>query len=271
MMRSLWTAASGMKTQQTNVDIIANNLANVNTAAFKKETAEFKSLLYQTIQAKTTSANGDEKPIGAQVGLGVRVSAITSHFKQGIFQATEEPFDFSLEGDGFFQLKGEDGNTYYTRNGSFRPALASTGMMLADSDGRAVLDTSGRAIVFDASLDVSKITVSQNGELFYPDSTGNAVSMGITLGIVQFSNPAGLEKEGDSLYKATDASGEPIPEGQMSQQYKTGLRQGYLEGSNVQVADEMVNLIVAQRAYQMNSKAIQSADTMLEQANNLKR
>lgn len=270
-MRSLWTAASGMKTQQTTVDVIANNLANVNTTAFKTESAEFKSLLYQTIQAKTTSKNGEQKPVGAQVGLGVRNSSITSMFTQGAFNATENTFDFAINGKGFFQMKGADGETYYTRNGSFNIAVATNGTMLTDSNGRPVLDTNGREIIFDTSLDTSKITVSTTGELCYPDETNNAASMGIALGIVQFANPAGLEKEGSGLYKVTEASGQPRLEGQDKELTRSELRQGYIEASNVQVANEMVDLIVAQRAYEMNSKAIQASDEMLSQANQLRR
>lgn len=271
MMRSLWTAASGMRTQQTTVDVIANNLANVNTTAFKVENAEFKNLLYQTIQAKTTTKNGEEKPVGAQVGLGVRNSAITSNFTQGSFSATENTFDFAINGKGFFQVKGADGETYYTRNGSFRISMGTSGTMLTDSQGRPVLDVNGRPIVFDSSLDTSKITVSTTGELCYPDETGNPSSMGVAIGIAQFPNPAGMEKEGSGLYKATDASGRPRMENTDKELTRSELRQGYVEASNVQVADEMVDLIVAQRAYEMNSKAIQASDEMLGQANQLRR
>ena len=270
-MRSLWTAASGMKTQQITVDVIANNLANVNTTAFKTEDAEFKNLLYQTIQAKTTTKNGERKPVGAQVGLGVRNSAITSIFRQGNFTSTENTFDFAINGKGFFQIQGADGGTYYTRNGACRISMATNGTMLTDQDGRPVLDTNGRTIVFDSSLDTAKITVSSTGELCYPDESKNPVPMGITLGLVQFPNPAGLEKEGSGLYKVTDASGDPRPEHTDTEITKSELRQGYIESSNVQVADEMVDLIIAQRAYEMNSKAIQASDEMLSQANSLRR
>ena len=271
MMRSLWTAASGLKTQQTTVDVIANNLANVNTAAYKTEEAEFKNLLYQTIQAKTTTKNGETKPVGAQVGLGVRNSAITSIFRQGNFSATENTFDFAINGKGFFRVQGADGGTYYTRNGSFRISMARTGTMLTDQEGRPVLDTNGKTIVFDSSLDTAKITVSTTGELCYPDDSGNPAGMGITLRLVQFPNPAGLYKEGSGLYKETDASGAPKMEGEDKELTRSELRQGYIEASNVQVADEMVDLIIAQRAYEMNSKAIQASDDMLSQANQLRR
>lgn len=271
MMRSLWTAASGMKTQQTNVDVISNNLANVNTAAYKKESAEFKSLLYQTIQAETTSANGENKPVGAQVGLGVRNSSITSDFTQGNLNPTDNTFDFAIDGDGFFSIQDDDGETYYTRTGSFQITTAVGGVMLADYEGRPVLDEEGSPIIFDGSLETSKITITADGELCYPDDTNNPQPVGIKLAIVRFSNPAGLEKIGSGLYKATEASGDARLESNMTGVKKSELRQGYLEGSNVQVVDEMVDLIVAQRAYEMNSKAIQAADEMMGQANSLRR
>ena len=125
MVRALWTAASGMIAQQTNVDNIANNLANVNTTGYKSSTAEFKSLLYQTIQTKTTSANGENKPVGAQVGLGVRTSAIATCFNGGSLLESTNDFAFALEGDGFFAVRGADGETYYTRNGDFNVSLAT--------------------------------------------------------------------------------------------------------------------------------------------------
>lgn len=270
MMRSLWIAASGMKTQQTSIDVISNNLANVNSASYKKEKAEFKSLLYQTIQTKTTSANGDEKPIGAQVGLGVRNSAITTSYTQGSIQPSESVWDFAVQGDGFFQLRGADGNTYYTRAGSFQVSIASNGRMLTNMEGLPVLNTNGSAIVFDSTLDTSKISVAEDGTLAYPDENGNPVSLNIKIGLVQFTNPAGLSKQGQTMYSATDASGDPVLE-QPGMTGQSKLAQGYLEASNVQVVDEMVDLIVAQRAYEMNSKAITTSDEMLSQANQLKR
>lgn len=271
MMRALWTAASGMTSQQTNVDVIANNLANVNTVGYKKETAEFKSLLYQTIQSVTTSANSDTKPVGAQVGLGVRNSAITSQFIQGALTASDSNTDFAIDGKGFFAVQGADGETYYTRNGSFGFAVGTNGMMLCNSDGLPVLDTNGNPIVLGNQYETSNITIDTQGNLLYPDATNNLMPIGIQIGLVQFSNPSGLEKVSGSLYRAGDASGAAMQESQNPNLSTSILKQNYLEASNVQVVDEMVNLIVAQRAYEMNSKAIQAADDMLSQANNLKR
>lgn len=271
MVRSLWTGATGMIAQQTNVDTIANNLSNVNTVGYKTEVAEFKSLLYQTVQAKTTSANGENKPIGVQVGLGVRNSAITSIFKQGTMMASANDMAFAAEGNGFFGVKGNDGNTYYTRNGNFGLSIGSTGMTLANSDGLPVLDATGKPIVFSNDLVSTEIQVDANGEFFYPDDKNVLQPLGISIGMYQFTNPAGLDKVGDSMYAQTTASGQVLNESTATNVTKSKIRQGYLEGSSVQVADEMVNLIVAQRAYELNSKAITTSDTMMEQAIAVKR
>lgn len=272
MMRSLWTAASGMTSQQTAVDVIANNLANVNSTGYKTQTAQFKTLLYQTSQAITTSANGATKPVGAQVGLGVRNSAIATNFRQGNITATEISTDFAIDGDGFFQVQGADGNILYTRNGSFTWSPMGDGtMMLCNSEGYGVLDTTGMPIVLEEEYNISKVSIDSDGNICYPGETGQPETIGIQIGLAQFSNPGGLEKASDSTYIATDASGEPIPESENDEIKKSILRQGYLEASNVNVADEMVNLIVAQRAYEMNSKAITASDEMLQQANQLKR
>ena len=271
MMRALYTAATGMIAQQTNVDTIANNLANVNTTGYKTQVNEFKSLLYQNIQTRTTSANGDAKPSSAQVGLGVRNASITSVFEQGALTASESDTAFAIDGKGFFAVRGEDGNTYYTRNGNFKFTLATNGNMLATSEGLPVLDSNGKAIVLDDKYVVSQITVTKDGELCYPDEQNNATLMGIKIGVFQFNNPNGLEKLSDSLYQQTAASGQPINEATNTNVEKSSVIQNYLEASNVQVVDDMVNMIVAQRAYELNSKAITASDEMLQQANNLRR
>lgn len=271
MVRSLWTAATGMRAQQTNVDTIANNLANVNTTGYKTEVNEFKSLLYQTIQTKTTTANGEKKPVGAQVGLGVRNAAVTSIFTDGALLASESDSAFALSGRGFFAVRGEDGNTYYTRNGNFNWALnAQGGIMLTNSDGLAVVNTNGQPISFGPEYVASRITVTGDGEFCYPDAANNPQPLGITFGLFQFNNPAGLEKMDSGLFKQSAASGQPLNEANQNNLEKTKVTQGYLEGSNVQVVDEMVNLITAQRAYEFSSKAITASDEMLQQANNLR-
>lgn len=272
MVRSLWTAATGMIAQQTNVDTIANNLANVNTIGYKTEVNEFRSLLYQNLQTKTTKEDGTLKPVGAQVGLGVRNASITSIFTQGSLLASNSDSAFALEGRGFFSIRGEDGNTYYSRNGNFMWTLGPGNTnMLATSDGLPVLDSNGKTIELPQDYVTSRVVINGDGELCYPDEENNPQPLGIRLGVFQFSNPGGLEKQADGLFKETAASGEAMNEATNNSLKKSNLVQGYLEGSNVQVADEMVNMIVAQRAYELNSKAITASDEMMQQANNLRR
>lgn len=271
MVRSLWTAATGMIAQQTNVDNIAHNLSNVNTTGYKTQVMEFKSLLYQNIQTKTTSTNGESKPGSAQVGLGVRNASISSIFKTGPMLASEKNTSFALDGDGFFAVRGIDGNTYYTRNGNFEFVLGSNGNMLANSEGCPVLDSQGRPIILDEDYILSQVSVTSDGRICYPDENNNPQPIGIQLGVFQFNNPNGLDKLAESLYEVTAASGQAINEATNPNVRRSTIRQGYLEGSGVQVVDEMVNMIVAQRAYEINSKAIVASDEMLQQANNLRR
>ncbi len=273
MVRSLWTAATGMIAQQVNIDNIANNLANVNTTGYKTEVNEFKSLLYQNLQQRTTTADGRPKPTGAQVGLGVRNASITALYgKQGPLLSSEKDTNFAIDGKGFFAVQGSDGNTYYTRNGNFDWALGENNSnMLTTSDGLPVLDTQGRPISLSSNYVVSRITVTSEGSICYPDERNVPQPLGIQIGLTQFNNPAGLERLDDSLYAESAASGQPINEFTSTNVERSKVLQNYLEGSNVQVVDEMVNMIVAQRAYEMNSKAITASDEMLQQANNLKR
>ena len=280
MVRALWTGASGMIAQQTNVDTIANNLANVNTIAYKKETVEFKSLLYHKLQTETTDHNGDPKPVIGQVGSGVKLSSIASRFTQGNLQMTENPYDLAIEGDGFFAV-GMNGETVYTRNGSFSMNYVTNGVMFTTSEGYPVLDINGNSIVFDSTYSLSNITIDEDGYMIYStteevtDENGNVHTKPVDeivahIAVAQFNNPAGLEKINGSLYRVTPNSGDPRLEYNDSGLKKSKVITGYLEGSNVQTVDEVVNLIVAQRAYEMNSKTITAADEMLQQANNLR-
>lgn len=273
MMRSLYTAATGMIAQQTNLDTISNNLSNVNTTGYKSQRTEFKSLLYQTLQTKTTTANGANKPVGAQVGLGTRVAATMSSYTQGARQSTDIPTDFALQGDGFFAVRGVDGQTYYTRNGNFTWSQDANGnTILATSEGLPVLDAKGNRIQVPKGGNSESMIFNTDGSISYKDATtGEVRSLNQSFGIYQFNNPAGLEKLSGSNLAATSASGNPMLEGRTNGLKKTGVYQGYVEASNVQVADEMVNMIIAQRAYELNSKAITTSDSMLETANNLKR
>ena len=277
MMRALWTAASGMIAQQTNIDSISNNLSNVNTTGYKSEQAEFKSLLYQTLQSKTTSANGDEKPVPVQVGLGTRVASITSDFTNGALIANSSNTAFALEGKGFFTVRGEDGQTYYTRNGKFGWAIGTNGTTLCNEAGLPVLDSNGNEIVLPDGVTASSIEVSNDGKFYYKDAAGNTIDMNRQMGqmcwscLIRRHDTSGLEKDSGSLLVATAASGNPMNELTTPGLTRSKVCQNYLEASNVQVADEMVNMIIAQRAYELNSKAIQAADEMLGQANSLRR
>ncbi len=275
MVRSLWTAASGMNAQQTNVDTIANNLANVNSAGYKAQGARFKSLLYQELKTKTVQTTGS--PVNSDVGLGVRVSSINSFFTQGSLQDNDSSSAFALQGDGFFAYSTDAtninaANMRYTRNGNFVWALTPQSTLeLTTSEGNPVIGTNGAPIVVnDVTVKATDITADQEGNLYYLDANGNRVDIG-QIALFQFRNPEGLERTGDTSFSVTPASGNPLPEATTPGIRRSVVVQGYLEGSNVNVATEMVNLIVAQRAYEMNSTAITTTDEMMQTANGLKR
>ena len=272
MMRSLWAAASGMKGQQTSVDTIANNLANVNTTAYKAQSTQFKTLLYQTLEATSTNAEGETKPTSAQVGLGTRVASINANFTQGPQLANDSNTAMCIIGEGFFAVQdGEE--THYTRNGNFTWALDATGArVLTTAEGYKVLDQAGQPITLPNTAGTEGFSVNiDDGSISYRNNQGVYVATGQSIALYQFTNKVGLNKIGENLYDETDASGEPLSEWNTNGVTRSQIAQNYLEGSNVNVADEMVNLIISQRAYEMNSKAITTSDTMLEQANNLKR
>ena len=276
MVRSLWSAATGMNAQQTNVDTISNNLANVNTVGYKAQGAQFKSLLYQELQTVTTTANGEPKPTNSQVGLGTRTSSINQFFKQGSLQNNDNPAALAISGDGFFAYTAADGETVqYTRNGNFTWALQETGgttLELTTAEGNPVLGIDGNPIVVDGNAIASRIEIGGDGKIYYPDDEGVPQALGPQIGLWQFRNREGLERVGGAAWQETAASGEPILEADAAGEVKLStIEQGYLEGSNVQVADEMVNMITTQRAYELNSKVITTSDTMLEEANNLRR
>lgn len=271
MMRSLWTAASGMKGQQLNVDTISNNISNVNTTGFKKERLEFKSLLYQTIDRASLDEQDMGKPVNLQVGLGVNPIATSRMFSVGSLQKTENKLDFAIEGDGFFLIRkpGEE-QPYFTKDGTFKISPSNQGNLLVTSEGYNVLNSEGEPIILDASIPLNSINVNKQGVINY-NRNGVDENSGMTIGIVQFPNPQGLEAVGGNLFKANSSSGEAIFEDNGDLAKKSYITQGFLELSNVNIAEEMVNLIVAQRAYELNSKAITTSDEMLQQANNLKR
>jgi flagellar basal-body rod protein FlgG len=262
MIKAMRTAASGMSAQQLNVDTIANNLANVNTTGFKRSKVEFQDVLYQNIKrAGTASAIGTQRPVGLSVGYGTRASATHRHFSTGDLTQTNNPLDLAISGDGFFQIQYPDGTIVYTRDGAFK--IAGDGRLVS-SDGFFMLPevtVPEDAIAISVGSD-GIIEVSQFGQ-------DEPVQIG-QLELARFVNPSGLNALGSNLYQITAASGDPLID--IPTQSGLGkIDQGYLEGSNVKVVDEMVNMIIAQRAYEMNAKAIQTADDMSATANNLKR
>lgn len=268
MMRSLWTAASGMLAQQTNLDVISNNLSNINTTGYKTQAANFKTLIYQNLQKNSYTSTGEPKPVGAQVGLGTRAASISSDFTQGALNSSNGAFDYAIQGEGFFMVQQNDGSRAYTRNGHFVMAVTANGLSLTDSEGNAVLDTNGNPINLAATYRASDIQVDLYGNLTYPDANNNRQNIGVQIGLATFPNAGGLDKISGSNYAESEASG--VPTVYMANQLNAKIVSGRLEMSNVQAADEMVNMIIAQRAYEMNSKAIKASDEMLQQANNLR-
>jgi flagellar basal-body rod protein FlgG len=264
MMRALWTASTGMKAQQLNVDTISNNMANVNSVSYKKSRMEFKDLLYETIE-RGMVRDGQGKPVNLQVGHGVMAAASVKFFTTGSLSSTENPYDLAIDGSGFFKVLGPEGQEYYTKDGSFKISPDGDNYNLVTSDGYYVQGDNGN---IELGSEVEDIIIDSMGIITVKREDGTIEELG-NLSISTFVNPAGLESIGKNLYITTENSGEAFD----TQNDGTGgsILQGYLEYSNVQIVEEMVNLIQAQRAYEMNSKSIQTADEMLGLANNLKR
>jgi len=262
MIRALWTSATGMQAQQLNIDVIANNLANVNTAGFKRGRGDFQDLLYQTIRlAGTASSTGTEVPSGIQVGHGARVVAVQKIFLQGDFMQTMNDLDITIEGRGFFQILRPDGEIAYTRSGAFK----------LDSDGR-IVTSDGYPMEPETTIpeDTVNITIGPDGTVSVLQAGQTEASEVGNIELAMFPNEGGLKNVGKNLYLPTDASGDPTTGVPGEDGFGT-IAQGYLEMSNVNVVEEMVNMIVSQRAYEINSKVIQTSDDMLQVANNLKR
>lgn len=264
MMRSLWTAASGMTGQQFNIDTIAHNLSNVNTTGFKKNRADFEDLLYQNRRiAGTPATELTVVPTGIQIGHGVRVAATQKMFTQGALQQTGVPSDLAIQGEGFFRTLLIDGTYGYTRDGSFK--IDNQGQLVSSNGYRLMPE-----VVLPEDFIQESLTVTQDGRITVKVAgSDEPIDVG-QLEIYRFVNPAGLQAIGENLFKVTNASGDAIA-GRPSFDGMGKIVQKFLEMSNVSVVNEMVNMIVAQRAYELNSKAIQTSDTMLGIANNLKR
>jgi len=261
MMRALWTAATGMTAQALNVDVISNNLANVNTTGFKRGRATFQDLMYQQIKAPgSQNSAGNELPTGIQVGLGVRTAGVARIFSQGSDQQTNNPLDMAIEGRGFFEVQLPSGQLAYTRAGAF--SIDSLGQVVS-TDGYPLQPS------ITIPTDALSITIAADGTVSAAQP-GNITSNLGQIQLSDFSNPGGLTSIGQNLFQESQASGSPIAGTPGSNGIGT-ISSGALEQSNVSAVEEMVNLIAAQRSYEMNSKAIQAADEMLQAANNIRR
>lgn len=262
MDRSLFIAATGMEAQRINIDVISNNLANVNTTGFKKSRADFQELMYQSLKtAGAVSSDGNEVPTGIQVGLGVKPAAVQKMFNQGDFVSTGNNLDMVIEGSGFFQITKPDGELAYTRAGTFK--LNSEGNLVT-SDGYPLEP----AITIPTNA--LEITITPEGSVSVLQAGDNTpVEVG-QIETAQFINPGGLKAIGKNLFIPSGSSGEATT-GNPGSDGLGSINQGFIELSNVNVVEEMVNMIVSQRAYELNSKVIQSTDEMLALANNLKR
>ncbi|BAF69724.1 flagellar basal-body rod protein FlgG [Nitratiruptor sp. SB155-2] len=265
MIRALWTSASGMQAQQTNLDVVSNNIANVNTTGFKQSRANFEDLIYQNIKDPgVENGNGNRLPTGIQIGLGVRVADVAKIFSQGSLKHTERDLDVAIQGKGFFKIELPGGGEAYTRAGNFQ----------IDNEGNLVTDQGYKVlpnIQINAPETLVGISISPNGKVVAVRSEGvgqTTEELG-QLKLYRFINPAGLKAIGGNLFVQSEASAEPI-EGDPDTNGFGKLSQGFLEMSNVNIVEEMVNLIVAQRAYEMNSKGITTADEMLRTVATLK-
>jgi flagellar basal-body rod protein FlgG len=260
MIRALYSAAAGMESQQLNLDVISNNLANVSTTGFKKSKIEFQDLLYES--ARTPGAeqgNGTQLPTGIQIGHGSRPVATAKIFTEGELTQTGAQLDMAIQGNGFIEVQMPDGTLAYTRDGALKTDSAGK---VVTSDGLVV--QSGWQPI---PAGTTSISISADGSV---TTTGAGGTQNFRVQLVRFANPAGLQSMGNNLYTETPASGTPET-GNPDENGFGSLQQGYLEMSNVKVVEEMVNMIVAQRAYEVNSKAVQAADEMMQQSNNLRR
>jgi flagellar basal-body rod protein FlgG len=263
MIRALYSAASGMSAQQINVDNIAHNLANANTSGFKARRAQFQDLMYQSV-VQPGSASGQQTvvPTGLQIGLGTRTSSNEILFTQGQFAQTDNPLDLVIQGKGFFQVRRPTGELAYSRSGAFH----------VDRDG-AIVTSDGNPIepAITIPQNALQISIGADGTVSYNVPGQTAAQQAGQIQLANFPNPAGLNSLGGNLYSPTDASGDATVGVPGGQEGLGTVMQGYTEQSNVSVVEEFINLIVAQRGYEANSKVVKAADDMYQQVNNLTR
>lgn len=261
MLKSLNTSATGMAAQQNNMDVIANNLANVSTTGFKKSRAEFEDLMYQTTKEPGSYAGANAySPNGVQVGLGVRTAGVQKDFTDGSVVTTKQPLDLQIEGSGFFQLQLPDGSIGYTRDGSFKK----------DPAGR-IVDKNGNPLLPEITIppNVVGLEIAPTGQVRVIETLGSAPTELGQIELAQFVNPAGLKSLGKNVFVPSSSSGQAVVNPPTTNGLGA-LAQGQLESSNVNIVDEMVNMITAQRAYETNSKVIQASDQMLQTINSLR-
>jgi flagellar basal-body rod protein FlgG len=261
MIRALYSAASGMNAQETNVDNIANNLANANTAGYKMRRAQFQDLMYQNMIQPGASASAQTTvPSGLQIGLGTRAASNEIIFTQGNFTETDNPLDMVIQGNGFFQIQRADGTLAYTRAGSFQ----------LDRNGN-VVNSNGETLQPQITIPVTaqSITIAQDGTVSYTLPNQTAAQKAGQIQLATFQNPAGLNSLGSTLYQPTEASGDAQVGNPGGPEGMGTLMQGYTEQSNVSVVEEFVNLIQSQRAYEANSRVVKAADEMYQQVNQL--
>ncbi len=263
-MKAMWSAASGMRGLQMKIDTISNNLANVNTVGFKKQRLEFKDMMYERLTGHHFLED-EGYPVGLEVGHGVLPAATTRTFTNGSFERTGNQLDFAANGEGFFVVENPRGEAFYTRDGSFKISVSEEGSYLTTSDGYYVQAEGGRV---NLGQNIKDINVDQDGNITVVRMGEEVPEKIDKLLFKKFINPAGLEGVGRNFYQETLVSGEAMD---VAGNGKGEIWQGHLEMSNVEVVDEMINLITAQRAYEVNSKTIQTVDRMLEVAGNLKR
>jgi flagellar basal-body rod protein FlgG len=261
MIRSLWTSASGMAAQKLNMDVIANNLANVNTNGFKKSRADFEDLLYQNLKAPgADTSSGGQIPTGIQVGMGTRPVSVQKMFSQGDYMQTDNELDFAIEGKGFFKIVS-NGEEMYMRSGAFK----------MDSEGYLVTSQGDRLQPeFSIPANTVTFTIDPGGNMVGMAADGQTVTATAQLTLHSFANPSGLLSVGGNRFRTTASSGDPV-EANPGVDGMGTIAQGFLEMSNVDVVEEMVNMISSQRAYEIASKAIRAADEMMQMANNIKR
>ena len=260
MLRGLWTAATGMSCQQTNIDVIANNLANVNTSGFKKSRINFQDLMYQNMRtAGASTTSGGQLPVGIQVGMGAKVVAVEKIFLQGDFAHTKNPMDLAIEGRGFFKLLNNS-REVFTRSGAFK----------LDKDGN-ICDSHGNRLQPEFAIPAKtvSITIDSGGKLVASGSDGKELGS-VQLQLFDFLNPGGLQSIGQNLFIPSEGSGDPVQGNPGTDEFGT-ISQGYLEMSNVDIVEEMIQMIIGQRAFEVGGKVIQAGDEMLQIVNNLKR